>query len=522
MKNVVVIGAGFDGLAAATWLAQLGYPVTVLERRSLPGGQAALEEFHPGYRLPGICHHTFGLRTRVADALGLAEHGLRRPDLAPPLVALTPEGPGIALRAGDDDLPEGLYRRTPEDVRAWTHWRRLVRELEPLAAELVDHRPPPVRPDGLRGLADVARPALAFRRQGADTMVAALRNGPMSVSDHLSDRFDDALLCGVLASRGIEGGFLGPRSAGSASLLLLREALYGPGVVGGPTALTEALVSAAQAAGARLTFEAEVARLRVSGSRVTGVQTTDGRTFDAALVLSTVGVVTTLDRFLEPGSVGLRVRETVQAVRRRGCTAAVRLALSRPPRFRGREDERVELARLATDMDSLERAFDRVKHREAPDRGPDGSPGEPWLDLAVPSFARADLAPEGHATMSVLVPCAAMDVEGGWTDERKDGLRASVLERLRPVTVDLEDSIVATQVVAPPELAERFALDGGHLYGAELDLAQMWALRPSVRFGRYTSPIDGLYLGGRATHPGADFLGASGLAAAEAIVADEG
>jgi phytoene dehydrogenase-like protein len=337
----------------------------------------------------------------------------------------------------------------------------------------------------------------------------------MCAWDHLKDRFADPLLAAFFASRGIEGGHLGPWSAGTAALLLLRECAATPGVLGGPAAFTDALVAAARAHEVELVTDAEVRAIRMDGARVAGVETADGRAFDASLVMSTVGVVQTFVGLLPRSACPVRVRTAAAAVRRRGSTAAVRLALSAPLRWRGIPqgvDGVIEFARTAPDMRALEQAFDCVKHRRWCD--------VPWLDVAVPSIARPALAPTGHASVSVLVHCASAELEGGWSAAHGERLRASVVDQLGRLTDGLADSIVGHEVLTPPELGDRYGLDGAHPMHAELDLAQLWAQRPSIRFARYDTPVPGLYLGGRATHPGADFPGTSGWLAAGAALAD--
>lgn len=515
MTDAVVIGAGWDGLAAAVALARGGRRVTVVERRDAPGGNAALEEVAPGHRVPGIQHGTTGLRPRVAEALGLFAHGLAWRE-RPPLVHVPPAAPGepaLRLRQGADEEPDGLSARAPGDVAAWREWRALLGAARELAGRLVDAAPPPLRP-GARDLLALGKLGWLARRLPARVLHECLRAAPQAVRDHLDERFRDPLLQACLASRGIEGGFLGPRSAGSAALLLARECGAGKGVGGGPVAVTEALVGAARAAGVELVLGRAVASVAVEGGRVRGVELAGGDALDARAVVSTAGARATLCELVPHAALPQATREAARAVRARGTTAALRLALSSPPRWLGAPDggAPVELVRAVDTLDGLERAFDDVKH--------DRPCASPWLDVAVVSAERADLAPPGRATLSILVHCAApLARGGGWTEDVRARFRERVLERLERAAPGVRDTVVGHELLAPSDLALRYALDGGHPSQADLGLDQLLVQRPTALLSRYRTPVEGLFLGGRASHPGGDFPGTAGLLAAEAALA---
>ena len=507
-KRTLVLGAGHNGLAAAIHLARAGRKVVVLERRATAGGVAALEEFAPGYSVPGIQHGTFGLRRRVVEQLGLAGHGLQLRERAAAVCVPEAEGAGLVLRPGDDAIPEGLAERSPSDALAWESWRAELKPVRGLVEALIDEAPPELEGAGWSTLWKLAKPGLALRMLGAHAMSRLLRSAPMCAEDLLADTFSDSLLRAALASRGVEGAFLGPRSAGSGALLLLRELAGGPGARGGVGAFTDALVSAARAAGVEVRYETEVTGLLLDGSRLRAVRTHTGEELECEQVVSGLGVRSTFAAC--EGVAPVRQLRAAQRVRARGTTSAIRLALSSPLRFRSHEEEAFEFARIVGTTTDIERAFDQSKYGAFSDA--------PWLDLCVPSEADPSLAPAGHASVSILLHHTPHDLLGGWTEERKAELLGIVLARLEPLAVDLSQNLVASQVLAPTDLAERFGLDGGHPMHAELGLDQLWVQRPSVHLARYRSGVEGLLLGGRSTHPGGEFLGSSGLLAAQAAL----
>ncbi len=503
--DAIVLGAGHNGLAAAARLARAGKRVVLVERRAELGGLAALEEFHPGFRVPGLQHGTACFQEHVVEALDLHNHGLAWRSRPAEALAPEPDGTGLVFTPGDDALPRGLADRSPEDATAWRAWRAFLADARGLVRDLLARRPPEVR-GGLTGLLAAVRPALALRRLGPRGMTELLRAVPMAVEDHLSEYFRDPLLKAFLASRAIEGGFLGPRSAGTTALLLMRECGAGRGVRGGPSELTEVLATAAKSAGATLRTECEVTAISVEKGSVRGVELAGGEKLEAPLVLSATGVARTLLELVPTSGLPSFARYAARHIRARGSTAAVRLALDSPLRWNGREDETFEHARVAACTDDLERAFDRVKHK---------LPCEaPWLDVYVASAERPELAPEGAASVSVLVHCAAGDLD--WTDDAKRALRDKVVRVLdRHATAS---GIAGEEVLSPTDLRERYALDGGHPHHADLGLDQLFLQRPSPRLSHYATPVRGLFLAGRATHPGSEFLGASGVLAADAAL----
>ena len=420
--TTVVLGAGHNGLAAAIRLARAGHKVAILERRSLAGGVAALDEFHPGYSVPGIQHGCFGVRPRLVKDLDLASHGLRLREQAAPVCVPEPEGRGLVLRFGDDEVPSGLAERCSSDATRWSYWRAELKPIRAILDTLIDQAPPVLEAAGWSTLMQLARPSLSLRMLGADAMTRILRAAPMCAEDLLHDTFEDSLLRAALASRGLEGAFLGPRSAGSGALLLLRELAGGPGVQGGPAALTDSLVAAAGAAGVELQFDTEVSKILVEDGRVRAVRTSTGQELDCALVVSGLGVRRTFAAC--DGVIPVRQRRAAERVRARGTTAAVRLALSAPLQFNEHAETRFEFARVVDTTVALEQAFDHTKYGELSEH--------PWLDIAVPSESNSELAPNGHSAVSILVHNAPFNLDGGWTDARKSELLQTVLRRLEP------------------------------------------------------------------------------------------
>ena len=489
--STVVIGAGHNGLVAALRLARAGRRVTVLERRGVVGGLGAADEFHPGYRTPGLLHDTAGLRPRIAEELGLVGHGLTWRE-SPPVVVAAPGRAPIRLSA--DRLES---------------WRRSVAELGPFLKRLQEAPPPRLE---LRRPADFLRlglDGLALRRLGRRRGRELLRVLVMPARDWLLESFDDEHLAGALAAPGLLGGFVGPRAPGTAAGVLLHEAGAGREVAGGPAALVAALTGAARAAGVELRTGAEAVGIEVEGGAVGGVRLASGEVLPTALVAASCDPLTTLFGLLPASALGLRQERDLRSYRCRGTVARLSLALAGTPRLAGDGEGPAELVRLGS-LDELERGSDAVKYGELPEA--------PTLEMRLPGLADPDLAPAGHQVASVLVDWVPHAPAGGWSAELRQRLQRAVMARLEEVAPGIGELVVGSELLAPPDLEERYGLTGGHLFHGETALDQMLSLRPAIWAGRYRTPVEGLWLAGSGSHPGGGITGLPGWLGAGAML----
>jgi phytoene dehydrogenase-like protein len=506
--DVIVVGGGPNGLAAAARLAGAGRKVIVLERRGELGGLSAPIEFHPGYRAPGILFDDGLVSPPVAARLGLAAHGLAFAEPAP--VYLAEEGgPGILL---DRDPARAASELSPPDAAAYAAVRAFFARLAPLVERLMSSPPPPLSPATLADYREVVRLGLAvWKLDRAETLELA-RVAPMCVADFLNERFASPLLVEGLAAPAVTGTWAGPWSAGTATNLILREAAPGRPVAGGPPALVVALERAALAAGAEVRTAAEVVRIRLDDGRAAGVELAGGESIDAAHVVATSDPKRALLDLVEPGALPIGSEDEFRRIRMRGTAAKIHLALSAPLELAARPGEAFAAIRVGGGhVDALERAFDAVKYRQL-------SP-QPHLEIRVPTVHDASLAPPGHHVVSILASYAPIDLAGGWDERRNGELLAAVLARLAPLAPTLAGRLVATQVLSPADLEREYALTGGQLHHGEPALDQLFVLRPTSSAARYATAVPGLWLGGSGSHGGGGVNAAPGLLAAEALLA---
>jgi len=350
-----------------------------------------------------------------------------------------------------------------------------------------------------------------------------LRWGPMAVADLVAEFFETELLRATIAARGIFGTFLGPWSAGSSLVLLIRAAgdSHPAGsawfAAGGMGSVTQAMASAAKQAGAEIRSSAEVIEVRVKDGVATSVVLSTGEEISAKTVISNADPKRTLLKLVDPMHLSPDFVMKLQHYRMPGTVAKVNLALSALPGFTalngtGDNDALSGRIHIGPEVDYLERAFDESKY------GNCSRP--PYLEAAIPSLTDPSLAPAGKHVMSIYVQYAPYTLKGSdWESQRK-ALGQTVVQTLAQYAPNLPQLIESHQIITPQDLEDTYGLTGGHIFHGELALDQFFTMRPLLDWARYRTPIQNLYLCGSGTHPGAGLTGGSGANAAREILKD--
>jgi phytoene dehydrogenase-like protein len=359
----------------------------------------------------------------------------------------------------------------------------------------------------------------AIRGLGKKDMFRLLRWGPMAVADLASEYFETELLRAVIAARGVFGTFLGPWSAGSALVLLIRAAAdsHPAGsasfAAGGVGALTQAMASAAQSAGAEIRTGADVIEIRVQNGKASGVVLSTGEEISAKAVISNADPKRTLLKLTDPIHLSPDFVQKLQHYRGNGTVAKVNLALSAVPQFtalrNGASAALKGRIHIGNEIDYLERAFDESKYGKFSN--------QPYLEVTIPSLTDPTLAPEGKHVMSIYMQYAPYKLKGDWEQQRK-ALGQTVVKTLAQYAPNLPELILTHQIITPLDLEEKYGLTGGQIFHGELALDQFFTMRPLLDWARYQTPIENLYLCGSGTHPGAGLTGGSGANAAREIL----
>lgn len=503
--DVIVIGAGHNGLTCAGLLARAGRSVLVLEAADEPGGAARNTVLDGDCRVPACAHLLYGFNPRAADELGL------RPDFAAERlwsIALAEDGHHLRYRDGElvgCDADAAAFRRWYEDSGRY--------------AKLLDdwlNRTPPRLTPRRRDLLSLGMMGFGLRRLGRADMREFLRIIGMNVYDELHERFSEPRLRGALALDAVLGTHLGPRSPNTMLTMLYRRAAGHRYALpaGGMGAFTTQLADMACGLGATLRTGTRVRRVVVDNGRVAGVETDTGETIASRIVVSNADPKTTVldlvgSRHVETGFTG-----RVDRLRMRGNAAKLNLVLDGLPQARGLE-KRDFAGRflIAPDARYVERAFNPAKYREY-------SPA-PVIEFTLPSFADASIAPAGRHVLSAIVQYAPYDLDGGWSDTQRAAFQDVVLETLARYLPDLPRRVRASELLVPPDLEARFGLGGGHWHHGELTLDQFLFVRPVAGAAQYALPLDGLWLCGSGAHPGGNVNGSAGRNAAREILRRE-
>jgi phytoene dehydrogenase-like protein len=515
MSRVVIIGGGRNGLVAAFFLAKAGVKPLVLERSDHVGGGAITTEISPGFKCPTLAHE-IGVHDRIFAEMDLRQHGVQllTPDVD--VCALSPDGPPVVLWNNDERAAEGLRARRSPDGEAFLRFRAHIDLAAKTAAEILESAPPDIDSPSASDVWQLLKAGRKFRQLGTRRAHQLLRWLTMPVADFTREWFEDDLLRATIAAQGISGTMLGPRSAGSTLVMLLRQThrlLCGTPrwqVRGGPGRFTQAMASAATAAGAEIRTGARVERIVVRDERVAAV-VVSGREIPATTVLSSLDPKTTFLGLFDPIDLTPDFLLKMRNYRAQGTVAKVNLALSALPSFRGITDTSMLTGHIhiGPDLDYLERAFDHTKYGEVS--------AAPWLDISIPSILDPGLAPAGGHVMSVYAHYAPYTLRAGWSSVRQVFL-TRVLQTLEQYAPGLRTAIVAAEITTPEDLHRDYGFWGGHIFHGELSPDQLYAMRPLLGFGRYETPVRGVFLCGAGTHPGGFMSGINGRLAAQHVL----
>jgi len=519
--DAIVIGGGHNGLITAAYLARAGKRVVVLERRHVVGGAAVSEEVFPGFTFSVLSYVVSLLRPEIIRDLELPRHGLQILPLESTLTPL-PNGDYFAAWADHDQARQELYRHSPRDAEAYDEFGRLMHHMAMAVKPILGMIPPDptsLSPKDLLGLARLGR---HFHGLGDEKFYALFKLMTMSSADFLEEWFECEPLKATKSASGIIGTFLGPRSPGTAYVLLhhymgeIDGAFRAWGFAkGGTGGISEAIASAARAFGADVRTEADVAQVIVKHGRATGVALADGTELTAKVVVSSLDPNLTFLKLLDPRELPDDLVQGVRQFRFRGSSGKVNLALSELPNFTcmpGRGPHLRGAISISPSIDYLERAYDDAKYGEFSRR--------PYMDVIIPSMIDPTMAPPGKHVMSCFVQYAPYQLNGGWNDAKREAFGDAVVDTLSEYAPNLRSAIIHRQVVTPKDIEDMVGLTEGNIFQGELALQQLFFLRPVPQWAKYRTPVKQYYQCGSGTHPGGGIMGASGRLAAVEILRD--
>lgn len=518
--DVIVIGAGHNGLICAAYLARAGFRVQVVERRQIAGGCAATEEIAPGVSISRcFCDHVMLHTTPIPAELELEKYGLENLSVDPFHYAPSVGDDGLVFWKDLERTTDAIAQRNPKDASAY---RRFVREWGELFEWLQPVLLGSPRP-GAVGWRMAKRPRHALG--GLAKLPLLQRASKASMKSLLDETFDDPHLKGVLAF--ITTGMAGlPPSAPQSALLAFgavlphRVGLRRPR--GGSGGLIRALVACLEEHGGTVRTGAAADRIEVTNGTVRAVRLEDGEEINAHLVVAACDPLTTFRRLLDPDVVPEAIRVALSKVQvANGFAMKVEYLIDRlpgwaPHRSITATEQAAATKYICPSINYLEGAYAEYLEKR--------NPRAPALLVGTATAMDPQLVPENHHLLTVESRYSPYELEKNqrWSSIRDTEARR-FLALLRPfLAEDLQAAVQLTIPQTPEDLEHDLGLPRGHITHLDVSPKQTLHRRPIPQLSGYKTPLHGLYLTGAGTHPGGSIWGAPGYNTAHELLADIG
>ena len=507
--DALVVGGGHNGLVAACYLAQAGHRVCLLERHTAVGGAAFTHELAPGFHLSEGSYVLSLMPRKILDDLALAAdiHLIRRD---PRFFMPFPDGRSLTAWEDPARFAAEIARFSANDARNYPRYDAFVERAASIYDRYLLRQPP-----------SFAEFAADFRTtEDARVFQRMILGSAADVAEYF---FESEQMQAVACAFGIVGTFRGPRDAGTAFVKLFHSTGMVTGkrgqwayVRGAMGAVSKALERRALALGVEIRTSSEVEQICTAGGRVTGAVTTAGEEFHAGTVLSNADPVRTYLRLVERSALPTEFVEDIGAIQITSPVMKINLALAELPDYTAAADDprRAHTGGvfIAPSIDDMQRAYEQARA---------GVPSErPVYSVHTQSAVDPTVAPPGKATLSLFTQYFPYHLADGTWEQRREEIADAAIERFAEYAPNIRSTVVARQVLAPPDIEARFGLTGGHIFQGEVVPEQMFDLRPVPGSRTYQGPIHGLYLCGAGAWPGGCVSGAPGHNAAHEAIAD--
>ena len=509
--DVIVVGAGHNGLVSAAYLAKAGLTVAVFEKRPIVGGAAITEEIWKGFKISRLSYAYSLFDPQIVRDLQLEKHGLRIVSTDPDLFVPFPERKHIFIWEDAKKTAQGFEQFSSKDAKSYPKYLEFWKGISELLGPMM--LSPPL---SLEDFTSVFASLEAL--EGLKVLMFS------SVSDLLDEYFESDYVKAAICPRGLIGTMVGPKSPGSAYVLghhVIGGSSGETGIwgylKGGMGALSDAIARSAESFGAEIARNAGVSSIDTQDDEVSGIELSDGTTVRAKFVVSNADPKQTFLRLVGRDKLDQNFVKGIEKIKDQGCVVKLNAALEELPDYKALPGKNLGLQHkgitsIGPSMDYCEKAFDDAKY---------GNPSEhPFLRIVYHSANDPDLAPSGKHTMSIFAQYFPYNLKKGNWDERKEEVGDNIIDTLSEYAPNIKRAVMQREVLTPLDMEREFSLPKGNIFHMEITPDQMFFFRPAAGWAQYRMPIKGLYLCGSGTHPGGGVTGAPGYNAAQAVLAD--
>jgi phytoene dehydrogenase-like protein len=525
--DALIIGGGHNGLVCAAYLAGAGLRVLVLEQRSVVGGAAVTEEFHPGFRNSVAAYTVSLLNPKVIRDLELPKYGLRVVERR--ASNFLPTADGRYLLVGEGRTAAEVAKFSAKDAARLDEYGDRLGVVADVLRDLVLETPP----NAIEGSWRTALPELLraaqiggrLRKLDMSMRRELLSLFATSAGDYLDGWFESDPIKAAYGFDGIVGNYASPYTPGSAYVLLHhvfgevngKKGAWGH-AIGGMGAITQAMAKSAQARGAVIRVATPVREVLVEGDRAVGVVTEGGETIRAAAVISNLNPKLLYLKLLAAQALPDEFRERISRWRCGSGTFRMNVALAELPDFtclpgRTVADHHTAGIIIAPTLAYMEKAYFDARSS--------GWSRQPIVEVVIPSTLDDTLAPPGQHVASLFCQHVAPQLPNGesW-DAHREVVADLMIDTVNQYAPNFKAAVLGRQINSPLDLERTFGLVGGDIFHGALTLDQMFSARPMLGYGNYRGPVRGLYMCGAGTHPGGGVTGAPGHNAAREIIND--
>jgi beta-carotene ketolase (CrtO type) len=524
--DVVIIGAGHNGLVCAAYLLKAGYSVLLLEKRSVPGGAATTEEIMPD-QAPGfnfnLCaiDHEFIHLGPVVQELELEKYGLEYLFCDPVVFCPHPDGKYFLAHRSVEKTCAEIAKFNQRDAKKYAEftdfWQRAIGAMVPM------FNAPPKSVVDILGNYDFKKIKDLISVIGStNKTLDFVRTMLTSAEDLLNEWYDEEFIKAPLARLASElGAPPSQKTLGIGAIMMAMR--HNPGMArpkGGTGALVKALVNLVTSLGGKILTDQKVERILIDDGQAVGVWVAGGKEYRANRgVISNIDARRVFLQLMDKSDVDaadpeLRERLERRIVNNNETILKIDLAMDEPLRFvhhNHKDEYLIGSVLIADTVRQVEIAHSDPSVGKIPLENPS-------MYVVQPTMLDPSMAPDGKHTVWIeyFAPYNIFGAEGtglngtGWTDELKNKVADRVIDKLADYAPNVKTATFARRVESPAELGERLGAYKGNYYHIDMTLDQMVFFRPLPELANYKTPIEGLFLSGAGTHPGGSISGMPG------------